>query len=326
MSSLILVTGATGFIGRHLVAGLGQQGHRVRVALRAPVRGNEPALGDESVIIGEVGPQTDWTEALRGTAAVVHLAGMAHRLNSRGASPEDYHRINALGTARLADAVALSSAGRLVFISSIAVTGSFSEEPVSEQTPPAPDSPYGHSKLEAEQAIERILTGTLPDWCILRPALVYGPGNPGNMARLLKLVRFGLPLPLAAIPNRRSFLYVENLVDLIGRVLVAPEASRRTFAVADSETVSTSELLRLIGDASGRPVRLFAAPGGLLRFAADVGGWTSARLGGSIGLDRHALDRLFGSLTVDISGLRSRLGWQPPHSLETGLRRTLPGA
>lgn len=323
MTATILVTGATGFIGRHLIAGLTQRGYRVRAALRMPPADAGTHGGADTVAVREIGPETDWSAALHGVDAVVHLAGVAHRIGPSSGSDDDYHRVNALGTARLAEAIALSgSVRRLVLISSIAVTGSQAAGPVSERTPPAPDTPYGRSKLEAELAVERILTGTA-DWCALRPSLVYGPGNPGNMARLLKLVSLGIPLPLDDIPNRRSFLFVENLVDLIAMVLGAPEASRRVFAVADREVVSTTELIRLIGRTTGRPVRLFAAPQSLLRFLAHLGDGAARLSGRTVGLDTRALDRLLGSLVVDGSGVSQALGWQPPHSLEAGLRRTL---
>ncbi|HKV75912.1 MAG TPA: NAD-dependent epimerase/dehydratase family protein [Gemmatimonadales bacterium] len=323
MSMRVLVTGANGFIGRHLVQRLSQLGYAVRAGVRGK-DGAGQAGGVELIHLGEVGPHTDWKPSLEDVSVVVHLAAVAHRIGPAAAQAEEYQLVNGEGTARLAEQVAASpTVRRLILLSSIAVTGSQSQFPVSEHSVPAPDSAYGWSKYRAELAVAEVLRATVADWCALRPALVYGPGNPGNMARLFRLVSLGIPLPLDAIPNYRSFLYVENLVDVIARVLDSPQASRRVFAVADREVVSTSELLRLIGRAAGRPVRLFSVPPELLRGAARVGDWTAALLRRSVGLDSYALDRLLGSLAVDISGVCSSLDWQPPHSLETGLRQTL---
>ena len=306
--SLVAVTGASGFIGHHVVSAFHSAGLRVRAVVRhAPDSGRFPPEVERAPV-SRIDGSTDWSAVLDGVDTVVHLAGVAHRIGvAERAAHEEYMAVNVAGTSRLAEAVAKAGTRRLVFVSSIAVFGSFADRPVSEATPVAPDSAYGRSKLEAERALQRALAGGPGDWVIVRPPLVYGPGNPGNMARLLRLIRSGLPLPLGAVRNRRSFLYVENLADLLRTVIRAPAASRLCFVVADREVVSTTELLQLIGQVVGKPVRLFSLPMPLLRALAAVS---------------YSVDRLTGSFVVDGSLAEETLGWVPTFSLAEGLRRT----
>lgn len=316
----VLVTGAAGFIGRHLVPALQQEGYRVRAALRVTASGP----WDEVSLVGDIGPATHWDPALDQVDHVVHLAALAHRpprdeLRLR----EAYHRVNAEGTWRLAEAARAAGVRRVVLLSSVAVTGSFASSPVHQETPPAPDTPYGLSKAQAEEGLSRCLAEGRTDWCILRPPLVYGPGNPGNMARLLRLLRVPLPLPLGMIENRRSFCFVGNLTSATCAVLTAPAASRQVFLVADAEVVSTPELLRLLGKVSGYPVHLLRVPRGALAAAAAAGDLLGGLLQSNVGLDSHALGRLAGSLEVDASGLLRQLMWRPPYTLEEGLRLTI---
>jgi nucleoside-diphosphate-sugar epimerase len=197
---------------------------------------------------------------------------------------------------------------------------------VKAETEPKPDSEYGRSKRKAELAIEKILADTRQDWSVVRPTLVYGPGNPGNMLRLMRLTRSPIPLPFGAIRNRRTFLYVENLVHLIKQVLSEPGASRQVFNVGDAEVLSTPELVRMLAGLSGRSIRLLPVPVWILRTMAKGGDVATGLLGRSVGLDSYSVERLASSLEVDISLARTRLNWKPPFSTEEGLRRTLsPG-
>jgi nucleoside-diphosphate-sugar epimerase len=306
--SLVAVTGASGFIGHHLVSAFHSAGLRVRAVVRRGLDSSHFPPEVEQAPVSRIDGSTDWSEILDGVDAVVHLAGIAHRIGAaEHAARDEFLAVNVAGTSRLAEAVAKAGVRRLVFVSSIAVFGSSADRPVSEATPVAPDTAYGRSKLEAELAIQRALARGPGDWVIVRPPLVYGPGNPGNMARLLYLIRSGLPLPLGAVKNRRSFLYVENLTDLLCTVVHAPAASRRCFVVADREMVSTTELLQLIGQVTGKPVRLFPVPMPLLRILAA----------GS-----YSMGRLIETLVVDGSLAEETLGWVPSFSLAEGLRRT----
>jgi nucleoside-diphosphate-sugar epimerase len=320
----ILVTGATGFVGRALCLRLLERGYLVGAAVR-----DDPArapAGTTPVRVGEVGPDTDWSEALKGRDAVVHLAAHAHRTAARDRDDEEpFLRVNAGGTLCLARAVrAAPEVRRVVFVSSVAAVRCAASPLVDERTDCDPPDPYGRSKRAAEAALRETLTGPEgPDWTVLRPPLVYGPGNPGNMARLLAVIRSGLPLPLGAVRNRRSFLFVGNLVDAVERCLWHPAASRRAFPVSDGEDLSTVALVRRLARTAERRVRLVPVPLPLLRFLARLGDVAQARRGGGSGFDSYALERLCSSLVVDASALREATGWAPPFTLDEGLAITL---
>jgi len=319
----LLITGASGFIGRHMVALLLAHGARVRGTSRNVLAETQRNSLVDWVSVGEIGPETDWTEALRGVEVVIHLAALAHQTDPRHQPDETaFMAVNAYGTRRLAEAVARSgSVRRLIFVSSIGAVTESCTALVDETVTPSPTSPYGRSKLAGERAVKDVLTGLPVEWCVLRPVLVYGPGNPGNMARLLRLVRTGMPLPLGGIQNQRSFVYVRNLVDAIECVAYQPGISKRVFHVADDQAVSTPELIRIIGGAAGCTVRLWSAPPVMLRAVARLGDAGSG-LGLRLGLDSYSLQRLESSLTVSNQLLKNATKWQPRASLAEGLRST----
>ncbi len=321
----VLVTGATGFIGRHLCRALVERGYTVRGTLRSPAPPADAPAGVEWVNVGEIGPDTDWSAALSGIRYVAHLAGLAHRLDQpEKTEPGEYLRVNAAGTRQLAEALAASpDAQRLVFVSSVAAVKSLSEEIITDATPCHPQNPYGESKRAAEDAVRQVLAAGRPDWCTVRPPLVYGPGNPGNMARLLKMIDAGLPLPVGSIRNRRSFLFIGNLVDALERCLTHAGASRRVFLISDGEDVSTPELVRRLAQHAHRRTRLLPVPAGILAGAARLGDVAGSVLGRSVGLDTYSLQRLCGSLAVDASALRQSIGWEPPFTLDDGIARTI---
>jgi nucleoside-diphosphate-sugar epimerase len=301
-----VVTGSTGFIGRHLVPALLGRGDGVTALVRRPP---QPALPPAVRVCALDDPR-----ALRGAEAVFHLAGRAHILRDAAADPlAEHRRVNTELTLRLARAAAEVGA-HFVFTSSIAVYGlSTSPAPLTEDTPAAPATPYGVSKLEAEQGLRRLQAETGLGITLLRPPLVYGPGNPGNMARLMRLIRTGVPLPLASLRNRRSLLYVGNLVDALLRCAGNPAAVGATYLVADSRDLSTPELIRELASAMGRPARLLPFPPAALAWAARL-------------LGRGAdLERLAGSLTLDCSRIRRELGWTAPVPVGEALRLTAGG-
>lgn len=305
----ILVTGATGFVGRTLVPLLLARGHHVRAAVR---RSDASVPGAEIVAVGDIGPGTDWTLALDGVDAVAHLAARVHVMRDTAADPlAAFRHTNTAGTRRLAEACAEQGVRRFVHLSSIkAVVDESRAEPVTDDTPADPHSPYGVSKREAEQALEALHRRGVLDPVILRPPLVYGPGVAGNLRTLLRLCARRVPLPLAWVDNRRSLIGVGNLADAVAACLVHPAAAGHTFLVSDGTPLSTPDLVRHLCAGLGVPPRLLPVPPALLGLAA-------AALG-----RRDAWDRVGGSLVLDDAAIRGALGWRPPVDAVTGLRAT----
>lgn len=305
--STVLVTGANGFIGRGLCDVLAASGRRVRKAVRTP----DPGLSD-AVAVGDIGLDTDWRTALEGAGGVVHLAARTHVLRETAADPlAAYRRVNVGGTERLARAAAAQGVQRLVFLSSVKVNGERTDaRPYSADDAPCPEDAYGVSKLEAERALARVAAETGLEVVVLRPPLVYGPGVKGNFLRLMNLVARGVPLPLGAVDNRRSFIYTGNLAGAIVKALDAPQAAGRTYLVSDGEDVSTPDLVRGLARALGVKPRLLSLPLAALGLAATLAG------------KRAEFARLTGSLQVDSSRIRRELHWEPRYSLTQGLTQT----
>lgn len=306
----ILVTGASGFIGSHLLPALLAKGWRIRGAVRSAERLDRLPAPAEGVVVGELGPQTDWSQAVPGVEVVVHLAARVHVMHD--ADPLAYSRANVDGSRRLAEAAAAAGVRRLVFVSSVKAMGEagWTARPWREEDPCTPQDEYGRSKLAAERAIAEAACRTGMETVVLRPPVVYGPGVVANIYSLFRMVDRGWPLPLRSVDNRRSFIYVGNLVHALMAVVEHPKASGQTFLVSDGQDLSTPELIRAIGRALGKPARLFPLPPDLLRGVA----WCLGR--------SAEADRLLGSLVVDSTRVRRRLGWEPPILLEEGLART----
>lgn len=320
----ILVTGATGFVGRHLLPALVHSGHLVR-ATRRP--GRTAPSGEtlaEWVDLDDVASGTEWSGAVQGVDAVIHLLGLAHQIGPGAETREsEFHRVNATASERLAEAARRAGVHRLVMVSSIAALGPYRGTPFTEASPCLPDTAYGRSKYEGEVAVQRVLADGPTDWCVLRPPLIYGPGNPGNMARLLRLIKRGLPLPLGRVEACRSYLYVGNLTDLLIRCLAHPGASRRVFVVDDGAAVATQALVQLLAAYTGRAARLWPVPLPVLRALGRAGDCLQRILGRSVGIDSYSIDRLLGSLVVDARAVRDTLDWTPPYGPEVGLRLTV---
>lgn len=302
----VLVTGANGFVGKALCAHLAEHGYSVRRAARSP-----HGASDETVV-GLLNRDTDWAPTLAGCEAVVHLAARVHVMHDTAADPLALYRAtNTEATLNLARQAAQMGVKHFVFVSSIKVNGEGRDEPYRETDTPAPEDAYAISKWEAEQGLQRIAQETGLKVIVLRPPLVYGPGVKANFARLLRTVARGLPLPLGAIRNRRSLLYLGNFVDAIRICLEHPAALGQTFLLDDGQPVSTPELVRAVAHAMGRPARLLTIPVAVLKFSGTLLG------------KRAAVDRLTGSLWLNSSLIRTRLGWTPPYSMETGLAATV---
>jgi len=301
----ILVTGAGGFIGRTLCLGLVERGHAVVGRSR---RTAEPIPGVELRPIGDIGPNTDWSGHLDRIDVVVHLANRAHR-SGRDAAV-DYNEAKAAQA--LAHSAARAGVRRLVHMSSVRAMGDATPPgaPFRGTDPPHPRDRYGHGKLAIERAMTASAQEVGIEIVILRPPLVYGPGVKANFRALMNLVASGLPLPLAGIDNRRSLIFIDNLVDLIGRVCLHPGAAGRVLLARDAADLSTPELIGLLAEGLGMPARLFGVP------QPGLAALRSLPMLGSL------LARLTLSLQVDDAETRAALDWRPRVSPEIGLAAT----
>lgn len=308
MSRRLLITGANGFVGQVLTRIAAGRGWQVRAASRngLPVTGAAINLA-----VGDLSKPVDWSAALSGCEAVVHLAARVHILNEPGANDDAaFHQVNVAATAHLARSAAVAGVRRLVFISSVKVLGEGRERPYTDDDAPGPEDAYARSKYEAEQRLFEIAAETGLEIVVLRPPLVYGPGVKANFLSLMEKVALGWPLPLGALKTRRSFCYVENLTDATLMVLDHPLAAGKRYLVADEETLALPGLVRQLGLALDRPARLIPVPAGALLAVAGLLG------------KRAWARRLTDSLEVDISGIRTALGWRPPVSVMAGMKAT----
>jgi nucleoside-diphosphate-sugar epimerase len=304
---VVLVTGATGLVGRALCRVLARAGYRVRRALRA-----RALAGPEDAIVGDIGGETDWTTALHGVKYVVHLAARTHVLEKPDArAVAEYERVNVAATRRLAGQAAVAGVRRFVFLSSVKVNGEATTgRGFQEDDAPCPEDPYGETKRDAEELLLCLARETSMEVVVLRSPLVYGPGVKGNFERLMRLVTTRLPLPLASVDNRRSLIYVGNLADAILTCMERPQASGRVYLVSDGEDMSTPELIRAIGQSLHVQPFIMRFPVRWLRAIA----WATGR--------SAEIGRLTNSLAVDTTRIRRELGWTPPYSPAEGLRET----
>lgn len=307
---MILVTGATGFVGRALCQRL-KVDEALRIAVRTPVVGRWVERLD--VVQAALDPAQDWRPALERVATVVHCAARVHVMNDDMPDPlEEFRRINVNGTLQLATQAAEAGVKRFVFLSSIKVNGESTAlgQPFTAAQAPAPIDPYGVSKWEAEQVLRDVSAATGMEVVIIRPVLVYGPGVKANFLNMMKWLYKGIPLPFGAIHNKRSLVALDNLVDLVVTCINHPQAANQMFLVSDGEALSTTELLTRMAQALGKASRLVPVPASMLEVAARF-------------LGKQAVaQRLCGSLQVDITDTRERLGWTPPVSVDVALKKT----
>ncbi len=305
----ILITGATGLIGSALVGVLLAL---PRVTLRAAIRQDKHHLPEmvEVLRVGSLAAETDWGTALQGVDVVIHAAARTHVMNEDAAFPlAEFRKTNVSGTLSLARQAVAAGVTRFVFISSVGVNGNRNNCPFTEADIETPVEPYAVSKKEAEEGLRRLADESGLEVVIIRPPLVYGPNAPGNFGRLIRIVDKGIPLPLGSVHNKRSFVALDNLVDLIVTCIDHPAAANQIFLAGDGEDLSTTELLQRMAKAMGKPARLIPVPTKALEFGAMLLG------------KRDITQRLCSSLQVDISKARDLLGWVPPISVDEGLRR-----
>lgn len=308
----VLVTGATGFVGRTLVNALIVEGIQVVGVGRR--QGDFPKFTYHAV--QDFAAFDDWQSILQGCDVVVHLAARVHVMDEQSTDPlAAFRQVNVDGTLRLASEATKAGVKRFIYMSSVKVNGERTQpgQPFTEEGTANPEDAYGLSKFEAEQGLFLIAEQTGMAVVIIRPPLVYGDGVKANFASMMGVVKRGIPLPLGAIYNQRSFLYVRNLVSFIRVCMVHPKAANQVFLVSDGHDLSTTELLKRCAQALGVKSKLLSVPQGWITFcAALVGKGAMAQ-------------RLCGNLQLDISKARSLLGWTPPWTVEDGLHETALG-
>ena len=313
----ILVTGATGFVGRHLCEELSEAGCDVIAAVRdaAGARRKYQYFSEcrEIPDCQDIETFDDWMPCLDGVDAVVHLAGLAHAM---GKGKEDaiglYRQVNEVATRTLVRACVTAGVSRFIFASTAKVYGDSSPAgPFNEADNPAPIGEYAESKLAAEQAILEEAPGNGCSAVIIRPPMIYGPDVGGNFPRLVRLVKSGIPLPLGSVKNHRSLVSIWNVCSLVRQVLSQPLVHGQILLPTDARPVSTPELLRLIAAAMNRRATIVGVPTGLLTLVGKACGMSDE------------IARLVESMELDGSATRRILGWSPPLSPEEGIRRAV---
>lgn len=310
--SIVLVTGASGFVGRMLCERLLSCGFSVRATVRPGSSPDKLLPGVEKITVGDFREECDWTRALLDVDTVVHLAARVHQMQDAALDPlAVYRSVNVAGTERLARAAAAHGIRRFVFLSSVKVNGEESPKAYREDDRPSPRDFYGISKWEAEERLREVAAGTKLETVIIRSPLVYGPRVGANFLSLVRLVDRGIPLPLGSIDNRRSFIYLGNLTDALISCIGHPKAAGRIFLVSDGRDLSTPELIAMIARSLGRRPPLFSFPPDFLRAACRAVG------------KRAAIERLAGSLCVDSGRIRDTIDWKPPFTVEEGIKATM---
>lgn len=310
----VLITGASGFIGQQVTRTLQAKLQPIRVATRNPMLCE---TGAEMVRLRGAGQNPeDWREAVDACDAIVHLAARAHVMKEGAADPlAVFREANVQFSLACAEAAVDAGVRRFVFVSSVGVHGNHTDgKPFEAHDDLAPRTPYAQSKMEAELELKAMCKNTGTELVVVRPPLVYGPCAPGNFGILMRALQRGIPLPLGAVAaNRRSLVALDNLVDLLLTCIKHPAAAGETFLVSDNEDLSTTDLLRRMGEALGHPAKLVPLPPSLLH-------WCAAALGKG-----DAGQSLLGDLQVDITHTQKTLGWAPPISVNEGLRRAAAG-
>lgn len=299
----ILVTGATGFVGQRLCGLLESMGAVLVKSSR------QKTTQHNMFQVADLGLNTNWEDALQGCTAVVHLAARVHIMNDQANDPlQEFRLANTAGTLQLARQAAQAGVKRLVFVSSIKVNGEAGD--FTEHSKPMPIDPYGISKFEAEQQLFEFSQQSGLEVTVLRPPLVYGPGVRANFLKLFGVVARGLPLPFGAVNNKRSLVFVGNLASAIATCIEHPEAAGKTYLVSDNHDLSTAQLVREIALALGRKPNLLSVPTWLMEAVAALLG------------KRAAAQRVLGNLTVSPNALLSQLDWNPPFTLQAGMKET----
>jgi len=309
----ILITGSSGFIGRHLADALSTNQHEIVSTYRHSAHHADLSENKNCFSIGDINAHTQWQPALTDVEVVIHLAARVHVMQETHADPlTAFREVNTQGTINLAKQAVAAGVKRFIYLSSIKVNGEKTTTiPFHADDSANPLDPYAISKFEAEQKLLTLGQETGLEIVIIRPPLVYGPAVKGNFSRLISLVNKSIPLPLAKINNARSLVNIQNLCSLIQVCLDHPKAAGEVFLVSDGEDLSSSELFEKIAQALDKKNRLFYLPKGLLKLLTGI-------------IGRQAeFQRLFDSLQVDISKNQQLLGWQPNVRVMQGIQKTV---
>ena len=317
----IFITGATGFVGGHIITSLQKLGHKIYAVSRYQ---SNPILESVEWLNCKSLKNEEWlSRHLNGIDVVIHLAAYAHQ--TRNTTEEDrkkFFDVNKSLTTIVYRVSCKLKVRQFIFISSIGAIKSLSESLITEDTCPEPDNDYGESKLQAEQSLRMLEKDCFTKVTIVRPCLVYGFGNPGNMNRLSKLIDTGIPLPFLSINSKRSFLYVHNLTNFIITILLNKNAYGEDFILADEEVLSLPEIIRHMARAKGKKVILFPFPKLGLKIIGKLGDMVSKFLGKSIPFDSYSVNRLIGGLPCSINKSRELLGWNPPYKFKEAIEQT----
>jgi len=309
----ILITGANGFIGKHLVPLLSDNNHALRLAVRTHTNSTDIEPSIKTILFDHEHTDTDYGRLLQHVDVVIHLAGIAHR---KSVSRDEYKKTNIEGTARLATEAAARGVQRFIFLSTIKVHGDNNSvidgnsQPITEASDTSPEDEYSQGKLQAENAVIHACSSGSMEYVILRPPLVYGPGVKANFLQLLGITSRGIPVPFADIQNKRSIIYVENLCDIIRVCIEHTSASNRIFVLKDHD-VSITSLISDMSYAFGKKPRLFSLPLSLLTIAGKI-----------LGKDRE-INSMTGSLYVDDRLLRETLAWKAPVKHKSAMLKTV---
>ena len=311
---MILVTGATGFVGRAVVERLVADDSSRQVVVAVRQKELVWPKGVEPYFIKSIWPSPNWLFVLKGITVVIHCAARVHVMNDHEADPLlEFRRINVEGTLDLARQAVAAGVRRFVFISTVKVNGEATQvgHPFTEDDTPAPKDAYAISKMEAEDALRTLALQTGMEVVIIRPPLIYGPGVKANFGAMMRWIQLGVPLPFGTINNLRSFVSLDNLVDLIVVCITHPRAANQTFLVSDGEDVSTTQLLRRIGAMLGCGATLVPVPISIIKII------------GTLVCKPHIARRLCGTLQVNTNKIRTLLDWRPPLTLDAGLKKVL---
>lgn len=310
-----LITGASGYVGSRLIEIMGQKGG-YKIIAHTHTRQVARTDGVESHVTGDVDNEALWGSILDGVEYVIHCASRVHVMQERSADPlREFRRVNFHGTINLARQCIDAGVRRFIYLSTIGVNGQETgvDTYFSEEDSANPHNDYSLSKYEAELGLMEIARESKLEVVIIRPPLIYGPNAPGNFGLLLRLLRKKIPLPMAGIYNKRSFLALDNLIDFIIICLLHPMAKNELFLISDDEDISTSDLISNIAKAAQLPNRSFYLPLGLLR--------SFMRLG----ISKAAMHGLTGNLRIDMRKAKCVLGWTPPFSVGESVRRAVSG-